>query len=140
MTALEKIRDWLKTYPKWNETLYVDYTAAVPGNTGVFPQGAQELSRRLDVMGNMTVQNRLSFTILRITAGRQDKEAQAAWLLDFQNWVQQQSVSRKAPVFGDEPANEKLWAEQGKLKGISQTGTARYTVRLIAEFTKKYEA
>lgn len=140
MTALEKIRDWLKTYPKWNETLYVDYTAAMPGNTGVFPQGVQELSRRQDVMGNVTVQNRLSFNIMRITVGQQDKEAQAAWLMDFQDWVQQQSMSGNAPTFGDLPAREKLWAEQGKLKGTSQTGTARYTVRLIAEFTKKYEA
>lgn len=140
MTVLRKIQNWLKTYPQWTDELRVDYTNAMSGNAGVFPQGIQELSRRQDVVGNVTVTNRLSFTILRVTGGQQNKEEQAAWLIDFQNWVQQQSVSGNAPTFGDVPAKEKLWAEQGKLKSTSQTGTARYTVRLITEFTKIYKA
>lgn len=140
MTVLDKVRQWLSTYPKWDEKMYIDYTDPSPGNTGVFPQGVQELSRRQDVVGNVTVENRLSFTLLRITAGQQDGQQQAAWLMEFQDWVQQQSAAGKAPIFGDVQSKEKLWAEQGKLKAVNQAGTARYTVRLIAQFTKKYEA
>lgn len=137
---LEKIKQWLISYPQWDDTLYVDYTPAVPGSTGVFPRGVQELSRRQDVAGNVQTRNRVRFTVLRITPGQLDKEKQAAWLLDFQDWVQQQSISGKAPTFGDVPEKEKLMARQGMLKGISQTGTARYAVELIAEYTKIYEA
>lgn len=137
---LEKIKQWLLSYPQWDGTVYVDYTAAVPGNAGVFPRGVQELSRRQDVAGNVQTRNRVRFTVLRITPGQLDKEKQAAWLLDFQDWVQQQSISGKAPTFGDVPEKEKLTACQGMLKGISQTGTVRYAVELIAEYTKIYEA
>ena len=38
MTDLEKVRQWLLSYPKWEEggVLYVDHTDAVPGNGGLY--------------------------------------------------------------------------------------------------------
>ena len=138
MNILNLVCQWLKTYSGWSDGLQVNFTGAMTGNAGLFPQGVEELSRRQDVLGNITTRNRLSFSIIRVTD--MNGEKQAAWLLDFQNWVQQQSAAGNAPVFGDVPRQERLWAEQGKLKSVSQTGTARYEVRLVAEFTKIYEA
>ena len=138
MTMLDTVCQWLESYDNWEDVIFVDLTEAGTGNSGIFPQGVQELSRRTDVLGNITTRNRLSFRIIRVTRAPADQ--QAAWVLDFQNWVQQQSATGKAPVFGDVPGLEKLWAEKGRLKNVSQTGTARYEVRLVAEFTKIYEA
>ena len=138
MTDLEKVRQWLLSYPKWEEggVLYVDHTDAVPGNGGLYPLGLEELSCREDLLGNVTVQCRLRFTFYRVTAGQDQTHAQ--WLLDFQQWVQQQSAAGLAPKFGDERHKERLRAEKGKLSEASQTGTGTYAVTLTAEFIKYY--
>ena len=138
MTEIEKMRQWVQTFPGWNETLHIDYTGAVPGNTGLFPVGMEEVRRTEDVLGNVTVFCRCRFTLYRVTTGQADNTANAQWLLDFQDWVRQQSALRLAPTFGDEPNRERLRAEKGKLKNASQTGTGVYAVELTAEFVKKF--
>ena len=57
MTALEKIREWLRSYPGFDilSAFQVDYTSEVPGCGGLFPAGLVELSRRRDILGNVTV-------------------------------------------------------------------------------------
>lgn len=115
----------------------MDFTEQAPGNAGLFPKGLEEISRREDVLGNLQVTCRYRFALYRQTAGQGDGTADAQWLLDFQNWVQQQSAAGLAPHFGDVPARERLQAQQGALQAASQTGT--YVVTLIADFMKVYE-
>ncbi len=140
MTDLEKIRQWVLTYPQWGAdgVLYVDYTDAVPGNGGLYPVGMEELSRREDVLGNVTVQCRYRFNLYRVITGQADNRENAEWLMAFQQWVQQQCAAGLAPQFGDEPGKERLRAEKGKLSEASQTGTGTYVVTLTAEFMKTY--
>lgn len=140
MTDLEKVTSWLKTYPQWTYAgpLQVDYTHAVPGNIGLFPQGVTQLQRREDITGNVVTKNRYHFVLYRVCAGQRDNSAEAQWLMDFQNWVQSQSVAGLAPQFGDVPEEERIWAETGKLRKSRQTGTAMYAVSLFADFTKVY--
>lgn len=140
MTDLERLRQWLLTYPGWEagELLLVDYLDAAPVNAGLYPAGLEELSRKTDVLGNMTVRCRYHFTLHRMTASQGDKRAEAEWLLDFQQWVQQESIRGLAPQFGDVPTEERLYAQKGKLKEASQTATATYVVTLTADFTKIY--
>ena len=104
----------------------------------LFPGGWEEVSRKSDVLGNVTVKNRCRFSLYRVTTGYPDTFAQADWLLQFQSWVQSQSAAGKAPAFGDVPAMERLWAEKGTLKSAKQTGTGKYLVTLVAEFVKIY--
>lgn len=139
MTNLTKMRSWLQTFPQWDKAcdLYTDYTDALPGNSGLYPLGAEEISRQEDVLGNVTVRCRYRFCLCRV-AGLADRLANAQWLLDFQQWVRQQSAAGAAPAFGDDPASERIWAEKGKLSDASQTGTGKYTVTLNAEFIKQY--
>lgn len=139
MTNLTELGNWLRTFPKWDEgwVLHTDRTEAEPGNSGLFPLGAEELSRREDVLGNVTVACRCRFYLYRV-AQQADPHANAQWLLEFQQWVQQQSAAGAAPQFGDEPRQERLRAEKGKLSEVSQTGTGTYVVTLTAEFTKIY--
>ena len=140
MDLLERVRSWVQTFPDWEEgqLLYIDYTGAAPGNTGLFPVGVEELERREDVLGNMAVSCRCRFMLYRVTTGQEDNAANARWLLRFQDWVRQQSALHLAPTFGDEPARERIRAEKGKLKNASQVGTGIYAVELTAEFVKKY--
>lgn len=139
MNELEKLRKWLLTYPQWGESglIYVDYTDAVPG-LGLFPAGLEELSRKADVLGNVTVKCRYNFALYRVTAAQEDKTEDAQWLLGLQQWVQQQSIAGLAPQFGNVPGAERLRAQKGKLKEASRAGTATYVVMLTADFTKIY--
>lgn len=138
MNDLEKLRQWLQTYPNWGKSsLYVDYTDGATGN-GLYPAGLEELSRREDVLGNVALRCRYHFSLYRVTAAQEDKTEDALWLLQFQQWVQQQSIAGLAPTFGDVPGAEQLRAQKGKLKEASQAGMATYVVNLTADFTKIY--
>lgn len=137
MTDLQKLRQWLKTFPQWEDTLLVENLEPEPGNAGVFPGGLEEVGRRMDVLGNLQVECRLLFSLYRRTPRPREDEKSAQWLLDFQNWVQQQSTAGLAPHFGDVPSRERMQAQKGTLKERAQTGT--YVVTLIADFMKVYE-
>ena len=133
MTDLEKMQRWLQTYPGWQDILQVDCTDPATGNSGLFCEGLEERSRQADILGNLQIGCRYRFTLYR----RADRDGDARWLLDFQNWVQTQSAMGLAPCFGDVSHLEQLQAQKGSLKERGQT--ALYAVTLIADFTRVYE-
>ena len=139
MTDLDKLRQWLMTYPGWDGELQVDFVDPEPGNAGLFPEGLEETEHKEDILGNLQIFCRYRFVLYRQMAGQQDGTHNAQWLLAFQNWVQQQSAEGLAPQFGDVPERERLQARSGALKKADQVGTGTYTVTLIAEFMKVYE-
>lgn len=144
MTALQKIRDWITCFPHYSELreFSVDYTEAAPGNGGIMPGGLTELSRRKDICGNVTVTNQYNFTLYFVFEKAQDDdegaEKNAQFLMDFQHWVQAQSATGRAPVFGDDPRRETMRAQNGALYGTDAEGTALYTVQLSVDFIKKF--
>lgn len=140
MTDLEKVKQWLTAYPNWDAggLMYIDYTDAIPGNTGLFPQGLEEVSRQEDVLGNRRVRGRYHFALYRVAERREETGSDAAWLLEFQKWVQQQSAAGLAPRFGDIQTAEKIRAENGKLCNIDPAGVITYVVELTAEFENCY--
>lgn len=133
---LEKMRTWLECFPGWENNLLIDYVDAVPGSTGLYPRGLSEVSRREDVLGNVTVRCRWEF-LLRRAAG--SREENARWLMDLQNWVMEQDRLGLTPVFGEDPRTQRVRAFEGRLDSQKQVGGSLYTVRLTAEFTKHYE-
>lgn len=145
MTALEKIREWIKTYLGCSQLqgLSVDYTDEVPANGGVNPSGLLEVSRKRDILGNVTVTNQYSFTLYFVFAKAPGDdvgaEENAQWLMDFQDWVQTQSITGKAPVFGDAPRQEIIKAQNGSLFTADSEGTAVYSAQLSVQFIKRYE-
>lgn len=130
---LEKLRQWLETFPKWDAALQFDDVDAVPGSSGLYPMGLTELSRRENVLGNVMVRCRETF-LLRRVAGQSAENAQ--WLEDFQNWVMEQDTLGLTPQFGDVPESQRLRASEGKLDSQKQVGSTLYTVKLTAEFDK----
>ena len=145
MTALEKIRAWLATYPGYDilSVFRVDYTDQIPSNGGIYPSGLVEVERRRDIMGNVAARNQLNFGLYYVFAKAPGDDAGATgnadWLMDFQECVQEQSVLGLAPAFGDVPGEERITAQNGVLYQADGEGTATYMVQLSVEFQKKYE-
>ena len=145
MTALEKLRGWIAAYPGYDilGAFQVDYTDRAPNNGGVFPSGLVEVERRQDIMGSVTVTNQYNFGLYYVFEKAPGDDAGAAvnagWIMDFQAWVQEQSVLGLAPAFGDEPRTERITAQNGVLYEADEDGTATYMVQMSVQFKKKYE-
>ena len=129
ISALEKLQTWLSTYPRREGN---------PAKICVLPKEMKEISHRADVLGNTLVGYRYYVNLFWEMDGQGEVEKNAACLLDFQNWVREQSVMGLAPRFGDVPAGERVWTEKGGLTAGGRIAT--YTVTLVAEFMKIYEA
>ncbi len=127
-TAFKKLKAWLATYPRWEDC---------PANFCLLPKSVEETSRQADVLGNNLVGYRYAVTLYWQMAGQGDEEEDACRLLDFQNWVREQSVLGLAPELGDMPALERIRAEKGGFTPGAQIVT--YTVSLVADFVKAYD-
>lgn len=140
---LDRIKEWLQGYPGHEilQEFSVDWTDAVPGNGGLFPSGMVEASRTEDVNGGTYVENQYNFGIYYIfeKSPGDDIGAQinADWVMDFQMWVQEQSLTGDVPQFGDKTTAIK--AENGVLYGADDGGTATYMVQLSVNFDKFYK-
>lgn len=144
MTAIEKIRDFVKSYPGADaiQGFHIDYTDQIPFNGGVFPSGLVEVSRVRDILGYTTVTNQYNFGLYYVFEKSPGDDVGAAenadWVMDFQEWVQKQSISGNAPTFGDEPNRETITAQNGVLYGADEEGTAMYMVQLTVQFKKHF--
>ena len=145
MTALEKIREWIGTYPDFDilNEFKVDYMDRVPMNGGIFPAGLVEVSRSSDIVGNVTVTNQYNFSLyycfLKAPGDSVGAEINADWISGFQEWVQEQSATGQAPIFGDVPREERVSAQNGVLYAAYEEGTATYMVQLSVQFTRLYK-
>lgn len=146
MTALETVKNWLRTYTGFDilAEFQVDYTdGAVPNNGGIFPAGLVETVRRRDIMGTVTVTNQYNFGIYCVFSKPPGDSVEASvnadWVMEFQEWVQAQSALGLAPTFGDRPEEEKITAQNGVLYEAGDEGTATYMVQLAVQFRKRYE-
>lgn len=145
MTPLEKIREWLETYPGYNilDNFRVDYTDQIPANGGIFPSGLVEVERSSDIFGNTTVTNQYNFGLYYVFLKSPEDDAGATvnadWIMEFQEWVQEQSITGVAPVFGDIPRDERIKAQNGVLYDADVEGLATYMVQLSVQFKKKFE-
>jgi len=143
-TALEKMREFVESYPDADilDSLSIDYTDNVPSNGGLFPNGMVEISRQYDLLGNATVVNQYNFALYALFEKAPGEDlgatANAEWLMGFQQWVQAQSVTREAPVFGDEPRMEQITAQNGMLYEAEEEGTALYAIQISVTFTKHF--
>ena len=145
MTAQEKLRNWISTFPDYDilAVLNVDYTDQIPNNGGLFPSGLVEVSRKQDILGNSEIANQYNFGLYCVFEKPPGDDAastiNADWVSAFQEWVQDQSARRLAPVFGDDPMTEKITAQNGMLYQAEAEGLATYMVQITVECTKRIE-
>lgn len=145
MSDLERIRKWISKYPGANRMrdMKVDYFSPNPDNGSIDPSGLIEVSRTEDILGNVTVENQYNFALyfvfLKDPGDDQGATDNATWLMDFQRWVQEQSILKLAPTFGDDPKGESIKAQNGALYAADEEGSAIYTVQISINFIKHYE-
>ena len=145
MSDLEKIRKWVATYPGADRMrdMKVDYFSQNPDNGSIDPSGVVEVSRTEDIVGNITVENQYNFALyfvfLKDPGDDQGATDNATWLMDFQRWVQEQSIRKLVPTFGDVPEEETIKAQNGALYAADEEGSAIYTVQISINFIKHYE-
>lgn len=145
MTPIERIRSWLETYEGFDilDKFQVDYISQLPNNGSIDPSGLIEIERSQDIMGNVTVTNQYNFGLYYVFEKPPGDDIGAAinadWVMAFQEWVQGQSVTGQAPVFGDAPHAERIMAQNGVLYEATEEGLATYVVQLSVQFMKKYE-
>ena len=139
------MREFVGSYPDADvlSALDIDYTDAIPNTAGLFPSGLQEIRRRMDITGAGAVENQYNFALYARFPKPTEEDAQAtmnaSWVMDFQEWVQEQSMRGLAPTFGDYPRNERIVAGNGELYSASDEGTALYVIRISVSFTKTFE-
>lgn len=145
MTDLEKLRDWIKTYPGHDilSEFHVDYTDKIPSNGGIFPSGLSEIDRRRTIKGDVKIINQYSFgiyyTFPKSPGDDEGAKFNSEWVMDFQHWVQRESALGKAPTFGNfRTEQEKIKAQDGVLYGADEEGTAVYMVQLTVQFQNYY--
>lgn len=63
MNTLETVRSWLATFPQFDvlSGFQVDFTDKIPCTGGILPDGLVEVSRKRDIVGNVTVTNQYNF-------------------------------------------------------------------------------
>lgn len=145
MSDLERIREWISNYPGMDrlQAVWIDYYTASPDNGSIAPAGLIEISRNEDILGNTAVENQYNFGLYYVlTKAAEDDEGaitNAEWIMGLQQWVQEQSVRRLAPTFGDEPTTERIQAQNGALYTADEEGIATYIVQLTINFKRIYE-
>lgn len=145
MTALEKMVNWIKTYPGYNilEDFQIDYADHVPNVGSLAPSGLVEVERHQDIVGNTIVTNQYNFGLYCVFKKVPDDNVGATinadWIMDFQEWAQEQSLTGAAPTFGDAPRKERVTAQNGMLFDIPTDGTATYMVQLSVQFVKEFK-
>lgn len=145
MSALQNMRDWLADFPAFDilGSFNVDYTDQVPANGGLFPNGLVEIERRRFIGGDVVVTNQYNFGLYCVfeKAPGDDTGAtfNADWIMDFQEWVQEQSATGQAPAFGDIPRDERITAQNGVLYEADGEGTATYMVQVSVQYQKLYK-
>ena len=145
MTPLEKLKKWIATFPGYDilGNLNVDYTDRAPCSS-ISPAGMVEISRTEDLLGNTTVTNQLNFALYAVMdkSPRDDEGAtiNADWVMDFQNWMQEQSIRGLAPSFGNKDTEQEvITAQNGALYEASKEGCGIYFVQLSIQYKLFYE-
>lgn len=145
MSPLKRILEWLNTFPGIDRVngLRVDYYSPQPDNGSIDPSGVQIISTTEDILGNKSVVQQYNFGVYYVLTKDPGDDAGATdnadWVLEFQEWVNEQSLRRLAPIFGDNPAMERIKAQNGSVTQASAEGVAIYMVQLSVNFTKNYE-
>ena len=130
---MEEITNWLRSFPGWQDELFVDYIPAHTGVCGLYPMGIRVLSRKNDILGSEKLRLQSSYQLRRVTSGSQQNLPQAIWLQQLQNWVLEQSRAGLAPRLG----GDTQWSvKDGKLEKDRQPGVGIYSLTLVAEYTK----
>ena len=129
---MDQIINWLRTFPGWQDEIFVNFIPGQTGACGIYPQGIRLLSRKEDILGGQKLRLQSSYQLRRTAERSQQNLPQAHWLQQLQQWVLTQSLAGLAPQLGEDTR----WSvKDGKLEKDRQPGVGVYTLTLMAEYT-----
>lgn len=144
MSKLEKIREFIAKCPcidKFTDDIHIDWTDADPGDYGIMPTGESIIRTEEDILGNKILykQYNVSLYAMRFTVNDIVRLESSGFLEDFTAWIEEQSFAGTAPIFGDNPAEEYITAQNGMLFQLSDNGkTGRYQIQIQCFYEKHY--
>ena len=141
-TSIEKMRDFILTCPflkNFTNGVLVDWHAQ--DKFGLMPTGQAIISRKEDIIGNVVVHKQCNFSLYaqNFTIDDVIRIETIGFLEEFSNWIEEQSVNGTAPVFGDNPDEEEITAQNGMLFQLYDDGlSGRYQLQISVTFEKHY--
>ena len=116
-----------------------------PGTGGVYLRGVKILQTKIDLLGRQKQRCRAEFLLrlcLPLPAGDGDTAlANARRLAALQAWMAAESAAGHAPRFGNcDPLTEQIRTEGGQLDRADAGGTALYSIKILVEYSMRYEA
>lgn len=144
------MREFLLTYPNLEPGSTIDVLPFSPNITdgnGISYTGLGTPVIERDVTIGSTVTYRASFSmdILRHLIDEISNEEITEFMMEFEQWVIEQSLMGNAPRFGREGYDETMWAQGGILYMVQQPPDvqipfAAYRTNIIIQFQKFYKS
>ncbi len=136
ISIAQKIGEWINGCPFVSEihpteTMLV-YGGANEGN--VLPEPLVHK----DMLGNVAVQKQVNLRIIMKTETLLNHDFATEYLFNLENWIEQQSLSGLAPIIGDEPDNEHIWADSSRYTPSGASETGEFSVPIHIQFKKYY--
>ena len=149
MSNLEKMREWLRTFPGTDnrpgmpEEFTIDHVSEDPFKAGLHSNGTTEIGRTEDIVGNITMTNQYNFSlgvVMEKDPNLDDVATDnAEWVMNFQQWVTEQSITNQAPTFGNiNTGDEIIRAQNGSFAQRVSDGAGMYMTTITARFTNYY--
>ena len=95
-----------------------------------------------DILGRKRIKRQFNyeFSLLTPSGTSGERSDTAEFLTDFTLWVDEMNAARQAPIFGDEPQEERMWVTgAGFLAEWDGTTSSVYAMRVHIQSVKYYE-
>lgn len=141
-TSIEKMRDFILTCPflkDFTDGILVDWHSQ--DKFGLMPAGQTTIRREEDIMGNVIAYKQYNFSLYaqNFTITDVIRIETIGFLDRFTEWIEEQSINGTAPVFGDNPGEEEITAQNGMLFQMYEDGQrGRYQIQISVTFEKHY--
>lgn len=143
MSVFEKLRAWLSSCPYLEKFSggHVDWLDNSAGCFGIMPAGSTTIRQTRDILGGRRIVKQYNVALYARgwTVDDVVRLENTTFLDDFTQWVEDQQAMGLAPVFGDEPDEEEITAQNGMLYTLDPNGqTGRYQVQVGVTYVRNY--
>jgi hypothetical protein len=129
MSKIKQMREFIATCPHLNvlaDNIHVDWTADKPTNYGIMPTGETIVSRKSNVIGDVTYHKQYNCSIFArfTTANDAMRIENCDFFDDFTEWLEEQDTNGTPPRFSDEEFihEEYITAQSGFLYEMEKSG------------------
>lgn len=135
MSYINKIKEFIESYPKIDELIHVDGNELDAKNYGIYSNGQTTINTEIDILGNEIRQKQYNyvFYVVDVTMDDLIKLDNINFLDEFIEWVENNSDK---PIFGDIPEREEISLNNNMLYEDDGT-TGTYQIQINITFYKE---